>query len=92
MKLLYLWSIAIVFALTPSLALGGVSDGRFDIFWIDVEGGAATLIVTPAGESILIDTGNPGNRDLQRIVKVAAHEAGIRRIDHLVITHYLRDH
>ena len=32
------------------------------IFWVDVEGGAATLVITPAGESILIDTGNPGDR------------------------------
>ena len=41
-----------------------------DIYWVDVEGGAATLIVTPAGESILIDTGNPGDRDASRIHKV----------------------
>ncbi|MCS5584740.1 MAG: hypothetical protein NZ777_14635, partial [Pseudomonadales bacterium] len=41
-------------------------DGHLDIYWIDVEGGAATLLVTPRGESVLIDTGNPGIRDPQR--------------------------
>lgn len=63
-----------------------------DIYWIDVEGGAATLIVTPAGESVLIDSGNPGQRDPQRIVKVATEVARVRRIDHLITTHYHRDH
>jgi beta-lactamase superfamily II metal-dependent hydrolase len=63
-----------------------------DLYWIDVEGGAATLIVTPAGEAVLIDSGNPGRRDADRIVKVAIHEAGLRRIDHLITTHYHRDH
>ncbi len=62
------------------------------ILWIDTEGGAATLIVTPAGESILIDTGNPGVRDSDRIAKVATKEAGLKRIDHLITTHYHIDH
>ena len=75
-----------------SLVQAGKSDGRLDIYWVDVEGGAATLIVTPAGESILIDTGNPGTRDPKRIVKVATEMAKLRRIDHLIITHYHRDH
>lgn len=70
----------------------GMSDGRLDIYWVDVEGGAATLIVTPAGESVLIDTGNPGFRDPQRIVRVATELAGIRKIDHLITTHYHADH
>lgn len=64
-----------------------------DIYWIDVEGGAATLVVAPTGESLLVDTGFPGNgdRDAQRIVQ-AAVTAGISRIDHLIITHYHGDH
>jgi len=62
-----------------------------DLYWVDVEGGAATLIVTPAGESILIDTGMPGERDPRRIVK-AAREAGLKQIDHLIITHFHIDH
>ncbi|MEJ7769066.1 MAG: MBL fold metallo-hydrolase [Chitinophagaceae bacterium] len=62
------------------------------IYWIDTEGGAATLIVTPAGESILIDAGNPGGRDSDRIYEVAHHVAGLSQIDHLVITHWHNDH
>ncbi len=78
--------------LLQSLTFADARDGRFDIYWIDVEGGAATLMVTPTGESILIDTGNPGLRDANRIVKVAAEVAGLRRIDNLITTHYHRDH
>lgn len=73
-------------------ANAGNEDGRLDIYWVDVEGGAATLIVTPAGESILVDTGNPGLRDPNRIIQVLTREAKLRRIDHLVVTHYHRDH
>ncbi len=71
--------------------VAGEKDGRLDVVWSDVEGGAATLIVTPRGESILIDTGNPGARDPQRIHK-AATNAGLSRIDHVVITHFHIDH
>lgn len=82
--------IGACFAASPLRA--GVDDGRLDIYWIDVEGGAATLIVTPAGESVLIDTGNPGHRDPDRIVQVATKEANLRQIDHLIVTHYHLDH
>lgn len=71
---------------------GNEADKRFDIYWIDVEGGASTLMVTPAGESILIDTGNPGRRDPNRIVHVATQVAKVRKIDHLITTHYHGDH
>ena len=63
-----------------------------DIYWIDSEGGGSTLIVTPAGESILIDSGNPGGRDSARIHRVATQVAGLKRIDHLVTTHFHIDH
>lgn len=59
--------------------------------FVDVEGGAATLIVTPAGESILIDSGNPGTRDAGRIV-AAAREAGVTEITHYITTHWHSDH
>ena len=64
-----------------------------DIYWIDVEGGAATLIIAPSGESLLVDTGFPGNddRDAKRI-QAAAVAAGLTRIDNLVITHFHGDH
>ncbi len=67
-------------------------DKTLDIYWIDSEGGGSTLIVTPEGESMLIDTGNPGGRDPQRIQKVATEVAGLKRIDHVVITHFHVDH
>jgi beta-lactamase superfamily II metal-dependent hydrolase len=73
-------------------AFAGKNDGRLDIYWIDVEGGAATLFVTPAGESVLIDTGNPGVRDPERIFETAVKTAGLREINHLIVTHYHRDH
>lgn len=63
------------------------------IFFVDVEGGQATLFVTPAGQSLLIDTGWPGNdgRDADRIV-AAAKKAGIRKIDYVLVTHFHNDH
>src|SRR6478736_2087895 len=66
--------------------------GKLDIYFIDVEGGAATLIVTPTRESILIDTGFPGERDAARIAHVALEVAGLKQIDHCVVTHWHRDH
>ncbi|MBK8093988.1 MAG: MBL fold metallo-hydrolase [Verrucomicrobiaceae bacterium] len=67
-------------------------DKTLDIYWIDSEGGGSTLIVTPAGESVLIDTGNPGGRDPARIQKVASEVAGLDHIDHVIITHFHADH
>ncbi len=65
-----------------------------DIYYIDVEGGAATLIVTPAGESLLADTGNPrqDDRDAQRIYEAATGQAGLKKIDYVLITHFHGDH
>src|SRR5438132_12251349 len=73
-------------------ALGRAATKTLDIYFIDVEGGAATLIVTPGGESLLIDTGFPGDRDAGRIAHVALELAGLKKIDHCVITHWHRDH
>jgi competence protein ComEC len=74
-----------------SIACAGQDDGQLDIYFIDVEGGASTLIITPAGESVLVDTGNRGDRDPDRIF-AAAQAAGIVRLNHVVITHYHADH
>ncbi len=64
-----------------------------EIFFVDVEGGQATLIVSPSGQSLLIDTGWRGfeGRDADRIVQ-AAKAAHVKQIDYLLITHYHRDH
>ena len=79
---------------TSSLALADAKDGRLDIYFIDVEGGAATLFVTPAGESMLIDSGYPDNngRDRDRILNVATKIAGVKHIDHAAVTHWHLDH
>ena len=63
------------------------------IFFVDVEGGQATLFVTPARQSLLIDTGWTGNngRDADRIV-AAAKQAGVSKIDYVLITHFHEDH
>lgn len=67
--------------------------GKLQIYWIDVEGGASTLFVSPTGESLLFDTGYAGNgdRDAKRIY-AAAQRAGLKKIDHLIISHWHADH
>jgi beta-lactamase superfamily II metal-dependent hydrolase len=62
-----------------------------DIYVVDTEGGKATLFVTPSGETVLVDTGNPGARDLDRIMEVLA-AANVKKIDYLISTHYHVDH
>jgi beta-lactamase superfamily II metal-dependent hydrolase len=62
------------------------------IHWIDVEGGAATLIVMPTGQTVLVDAGSPGDRDANRIVNVLKTEARTLQLDYLIATHYHSDH
>jgi competence protein ComEC len=83
------FTILSVFLLCPVMAAAE----SLDIYFIDVEGGAATLIVTPRHEVILIDCGSKmdDSRDLKRILHVAKL-AGISRIDHLVVSHFHGDH
>lgn len=87
-------SAVLAFLLFALVELGfGASEKALQIYFVDVEGGQATLVVSPSGESLLIDTGWPGNegRDADRIL-AAAHQAGIKQIDYVLITHYHRDH
>src|SRR5215831_938427 len=86
----------------PASTTGGTRR-MLQIYFIDVEGGQSTLIVTPEHHSLLIDTGwagdgagfRPGDphkaRDANRIV-AAARDAGITQIDYLLITHFHVDH
>jgi beta-lactamase superfamily II metal-dependent hydrolase len=76
----------LVLAAAPSRSRG------LEIYWIDVEGGAATLLVTPRGESILVDSGWPEERDAQRIRRGVLELAGVNRIDHYITTHWHLDH
>ena len=88
-------------SLTFALALAGAAAAAQNspgdaasIYLIDVEGGGATLFVSPSGESLLIDTGNGGDnasRDAGRIV-AAMEDAGLSRIDYLITTHWHGDH
>ncbi len=84
------------------LVIGTAVDGKpaepgrskdLDIYFLDMMGGASTLIVTPLGESVLIDTGSlePKHRDAERI-HAAARDAGLQHIDYLVTTHFHLDH
>jgi beta-lactamase superfamily II metal-dependent hydrolase len=70
------------------------SSTPLQIHWIDVEGGAATLIVTPAGETVLMDAGWAGNddRDAKRIADVLENEAGRKEIDYFLTSHFHADH
>jgi beta-lactamase superfamily II metal-dependent hydrolase len=79
-----------VIALGAQPTLGA---NKLDIYWIDAEGGAATLIVAPSGESLLVDSANrtPDDRDAKRIL-AATQQAGLKQIDILLTTHFHSDH
>jgi len=66
---------------------------NMEIYWIDAEGGAATLIVSPSGQALLVDTANrtPDDRDAKRIF-ATAQKAGLKKIDVLLTTHFHGDH
>ena len=85
---LFLFLLGVVAFDPHAIAQGQES---LDIYYIDVEGGAATLFVSPSGQSMLVDSGHPGTVDAERIVAVAK-EAGLEQIDYLVTTHHHLDH
>jgi beta-lactamase superfamily II metal-dependent hydrolase len=88
---------AFLFGLAPSVvrpAAQAQAAKTLGIYLVDVEGGNATLFVSPSGGSVLIDTGNGGvaaARDADRIM-AAVNDAGLTQIDHLVTTHWHGDH
>jgi competence protein ComEC len=86
-------ALALFASLVLLSAAGAAAARTLDIYFIDVEGGQSTLIVTPAGESLLIDTGYPAlnGRDPDRIM-AAVKDANASRIDYLLITHFHEDH
>ena len=89
-------SLTTAAVVTTALAVCGPSSaqqtGKLDITFIDTEGGAATLLVSPSGKSLLIDTGyEVGDRDAKRIAAAAQH-AGLKQIDYVVISHWHADH
>jgi competence protein ComEC len=86
--------LTLLVALLSVALLSAQARTTLDIYLVDVEGGNATLFVTPSGDSLLIDTGNGGAaamRDADRIM-AAARDARLTQIDHLITTHYHGDH
>src|SRR4026208_1461366 len=85
--------IVTVLALVAGIVglLGQSGPNTLNIYYIDTEGGQSTLFVGPTGESLLVDTGNAGDRDLGRIVETLK-TAGVKQIDHMWTTHYHGDH
>ncbi|HZT76458.1 MAG TPA: MBL fold metallo-hydrolase [Vicinamibacterales bacterium] len=99
-RLVLAFAIAFVFA----ASLVAADSGALTIYFIDVEGGQSTLVVTPSGESLLVDAGFPSDgkfsstpgdpakaRDAQRVV-AAMHDAGVAALDNLLVTHFHADH
>lgn len=93
MQLQAICTFVLVFACAAPISRAQTSMGHLAIYTIDVEGGQATLLVSPSKASLLVDTGWPGNngRDADRIV-AAMHDAGITKLDHVLITHFHVDH
>jgi len=86
--------LLLAMAVVPVALASAQTRTTLDIYVIDVEGGNATLVVAPSGQSLLIDTGNGGAaamRDAGRIM-AAVRDAGLTQIDHLITTHYHGDH
>jgi competence protein ComEC len=85
---------AVILGLAVAAATGQTRPKGLDIYVVDVEGGNATLFVSPSGGSVLIDSGNPGpaaTRDADRIM-AAVKDAGLTQIDNLITTHWHGDH
>src|SRR6516162_3330952 len=81
--------IAAAFVATP-FAQTPASKG-LTVYVIDTEGGKAALWITPSGQTVLEDSGNPGGRDTDRLME-AIKDAGVTKIDYLISTHYHVDH
>src|SRR5712671_1930444 len=89
-----LFVLLLVFAMAPFAEAQTRTSKSLDIYVVDVEGGNATLFVSPSGESVLIDSGNGGAaavRDAGRIA-AAVKDAGLTQIDNLITTHWHGDH
>jgi competence protein ComEC len=92
--------VSVVVILLVAVAISNTTTAQtraakgLEIYVVDVEGGNATLVVSPSGESVLMDTGNAGGttgRDPGRILD-AVKDAGLQQIDHLITTHWHGDH
>jgi competence protein ComEC len=84
-------AVAAVAALPAAQTAPARNAKNLEIYIADTEGGKATLFVTPSGQTAMIDSGNPGERDLNRILAMLA-DAGVTKLDYLISTHYHGDH
>ena len=93
MKRLFFALAAISFIFSNYSQANENNRGILDIYFLDMVGGGSTLIVTPLGESVLIDTGSlePMHRDADRIHQACKY-AGLKHIDYLITTHFDSDH
>jgi competence protein ComEC len=95
MKMLVMAGLAGLLASAGLAPAAAQTRTTLDIYVVDVEGGNATLFVSPSGQSVLIDTGNVAPeaaiRDAERIA-AAAKDARLTQIDHLITTHWHGDH
>ena len=85
------FAFLLTLALAAAVGSAQSKSKTLDIYYLDMEGGHGTLYVAPTGESLLMDTGSPGGRDTDRIM-AAIQAAGVKQIDHMLLTHYHGDH
>lgn len=85
--------LPVAITLCALLAVPAAQGQKLEVYFIDVEGGQATLFVTPSGQSMLIDTGYPGfeDRDVKRVVGTIK-QVGLTKLDYFLVTHYHEDH
>jgi beta-lactamase superfamily II metal-dependent hydrolase len=90
---LLVWSFVLCFFIAAQAGRGQDGAGHLLLYFIDVEGGQSTLLVSPSGKSLLVDTGWPDSqgRDASRI-QAAMADAGISKLDYVLITHFHVDH
>ena len=83
-----------VFGLVASCLLPRFVPRPFTAYFLDVGQGDCALIVTPEGESILIDAGGLGGQfdTGERIVVPVLRYLGIQQLDYLIISHGHHDH
>src|SRR5712692_8166642 len=87
-----MWWMWVIALLLGPVGTATAQPRNLDIYWVDVEGGAATLMVSPSGESLLYDSGwEVGDRDAKRIF-AAAQQAGLEKIDYVILSHFHANH
>jgi beta-lactamase superfamily II metal-dependent hydrolase len=84
------FALSLAFA-AATIAMPAAQNKGLTVYVIDTEGGKAALWITPSGQTVLEDSGNPGGRDTDRLME-AIKDAGVTKIDYLISTHYHVDH